>query len=124
MNVVLWIVTIVLALAFLAAGLMTLTRSKEQLVASGQAWVEGFGPGTIKAIGVAEVLGAAGLVLPALAGTALVLVPLAAIGLSLLMVGACMTHLRRGETPQIVVNVVLFALAVLVAWGRLGPYPL
>ena len=124
MNVVLWIVTIVLALAFLAAGLMKLTRSKAQLVASGQGWVEGFGSGAVKAIGVAEVLGALGLVLPALTGTALALVPLAAIGLALLMVGALVTHLRRGEKPQMVANAVLFALALLVAWGRLGPYPL
>ncbi|WP_448612836.1 DoxX family protein [Modestobacter sp. URMC 112] len=122
MDVVLWIVAGVLAVAFLGAGLMKLAQPKEKLVESGMGWAGDFSPGVVKAIGVLEVLGALGLILPALFGTAPVLVPLAAAGLALLMVGAIVVHARRKETPMIVINVVLLALAVFVAWGRFGQY--
>ncbi|MER7071368.1 DoxX family protein [Terrabacter sp. NPDC000476] len=122
MDIVLWILAGLLAVAFLGSGGMKLARSKEELAASGMGWTEGFGQGTIRLIGVLEVLAAVGLVLPALTGVAPVLVPLAATGLVLVMVGAIVTHARRGETPMIVVNVVLLVLAAIVAWGRFGPY--
>lgn len=122
MNVVLWIIAIVLALAFLAAGLMKLARPKEALAAMGMGYVEDFSAGTIKAIGALEVLAAIGLILPAVLGIAPALVPLAATGLVLMMVGAIITHLRRKELPNVIVNVVLLALAAVVAWGRFGPY--
>ena len=122
MNVVLWIIAIVLALAFLAAGFMKLTRSREQLVASGSGYVEDLSTGTVKAIGAAEVLAAIGLILPGITGIAPILVPLAATGLVLLMIGAIITHARRKEPQMVIVNVVLLALAAIVAWGRFGPY--
>jgi hypothetical protein len=52
------------------------------------------------------------------------LVPLAAVGLGLLMVGAAAVHVRRGEVPFIAVNAALLAVAAFVAWGRFGPYAL
>lgn len=121
MNIALWIVQALLAVAFLGAGAMKLTQPKEKLVTS-LAWAESFSPTAIKLIGAAEILGALGLVLPALTGIAPVLTPLAAVGLAVVMVGAIVTHGRRGETPMIAVNAVLLALAVFVAWGRFGPY--
>jgi uncharacterized membrane protein YfcA len=96
---------------------------KEKLVNFGQGWAQDFSPTSIRLIGVAEVLGAAGLIFPAVTHIAPILVPLAAIGLVLVMVGAAVVHARRKETMNIAVNVVLLALAVFVAWGRLGPYP-
>jgi hypothetical protein len=51
-----------------------------------------------------------------------VLVPLAALGLVLTMIGAAIVHGRRGETPAIAVNAVLLILAAVVVWGRFGPY--
>lgn len=122
MNVVLWIVAGLLALAFLAAGGMKVAQPKEKLAASGMGWVDDFSPNAIKAIGTLEVLAAVGLVLPPLLDVAPVLAPLAALGLVLTMVGAAITHGRRGETQMIVVNLVLGALAAVVAWGRFGPY--
>jgi uncharacterized membrane protein YphA (DoxX/SURF4 family) len=123
MNVLLWIIAGLLAAAFLAAGAMKLIQSKEQLLASGNmAWTEDFSPGTIKAIGGLEVLAAIGLILPAVLDIAPVLVPLAALGLVALMIGAAITHGRRGETPMIGVNLVLLALAAVVVWGRFGSY--
>ena len=121
MNVFLWIVAAVLAVAFAAAGLMKLTKSKADLAGQGMGWVEDFSPGMIKAIGALEVLAAVGLVVPPLVGIVPVLAPLAALGLVLLMVGAMITHARRRETPMVVVNLVLLALALVVVWGRFGP---
>lgn len=122
MDVVLWILAGLLAAAFLATGLLKLVRSREQLAQAGLGWVEDFGDGTVRLIGVLEVLAAVGLVLPPVVGVAEVLVPLAATGLVLVMGGAIVTHARRGETSMVVVNVVLLVLAALVAWGRFGPY--
>lgn len=123
MNIVLWIVAVLLALVFAAAGTMKLARSKAQLAEAGQAWVESFPPGAVKAIGALELLAAIGLIVPALTGVAPSLVGWAAVGLALLMAGAVVTHARRREYPLIAVNLVLLALAVFVAWGRLGSYP-
>ena len=122
MNLALWIVAIVLATGFAASGLVKLLVPKEKLVNFGQGWAQDFSPTSIRLIGVAEVLGAAGLILPAVTHIAPILVPLAAIGLVLVMLGAAVVHARRKETMNIAVNVVLLALAVFVAWGRLGPY--
>lgn len=120
MNVALWIIAGLLALAFLASGAMKLIQPKEKLPA-GWGWVEDFSAGSIKAIGALEVLAAVGLILPAALDLAPVLVPLAAVGLVLLMVGASIVHVRRREAQGIVVTLVLLALAVFVAWGRFGP---
>jgi uncharacterized membrane protein len=79
-------------------------------------------PTGIRLIGTAEVLGAIGLILPAVTHIAPILVPLAAIGLALTMVGAAVVHARRKEVPNIVVNAALLALAVFVTWHRFGPY--
>jgi uncharacterized membrane protein YphA (DoxX/SURF4 family) len=121
MNVVLWVIAGVLAVAFLAAGATKLTQPKEKLATS-MGWVEDFSPGAVKLIGALEVLAAIGLVLPAALDIVPVLVPLAAVGLVALMIGAALTHARRKEFPLIAINVVLLVLAALVAWGRFGPY--
>jgi uncharacterized membrane protein YphA (DoxX/SURF4 family) len=123
MNIVLWILTALLAVAFLAAGGMKLAQPKEKLAASpNMAWAQDFSPGMLKTIGALEVLAAVGLILPAVLGIVPVLVPLAAVGLILLMAGAAITHARRGESSAIAANVVLIVLAAVVAWGRFGPY--
>jgi len=122
MNIALWIVAGLLAVLFLASGSMKLIQSKEKLVASGMGALEPFSPGVIKTIGALEILGAVGLILPAVLDIAPVLVPLAAVGLALLMAGALITHLRRHETQPAVVTLILLALAAFVAWGRFGPH--
>src|SRR4051794_28245711 len=107
MNVVLWIIAGLLAAAFLAAGAMKLSQPKEKLAASGMGWTEDFSPRKIKLIGTLEILAAIGLILPAALGVVPVLVPLAALGLVAIMVGAIVTHARRREPQAIVINVVL-----------------
>ena len=103
---------------------MKIFRAEEQLVASGFGWARDFSPTAIRLIGVAEILGAIGLILPAAMHIAPILVSLAAVGLALVMAGAAAVHARRKEAPMIAMNAVLLALAVVVAWGRFGSYPL
>jgi uncharacterized membrane protein YphA (DoxX/SURF4 family) len=122
MNTALWIVQGILAFAFLGAGLLKLTQSREQLIPRVGGWVETYPAGGIKAIGAAEVLGAIGLIAPPALHIVPVLAPLAACGLAVVMAGAVVVHARRGEYSKVVVNLVLAALAVFVAWGRFGPY--
>lgn len=122
MNVVLWIVAGLLAAAFLAAGVMKLTQPKEKLATSGLAWTEDFSAGQVKAIGALELAAAVGLVVPAAIDVAPVLVPLAALGLALMMVGAAVVHVRRNEASMVPVNAVFLVLAAVVVWGRFGPY--
>ena len=120
MNVVLWIIAGLLAVLFIAAGGMKATMPKEKL-AERMAWVEDFSPAAIKTIGVLEVLGGLGLVLPAILDIAPILVPIAATGLAVTMVGAVIVHVRRKEPQLIVPNVVLLVLALVVAIFRFGP---
>ncbi|MEV6971644.1 DoxX family protein [Hamadaea sp. NPDC051192] len=122
MNVVLWIVASLLALAFLGAGLMKLTQPKAQLATKGLAWTEDYSVGAVKAIGALELLAGIGLILPALLDVAPIFVPLAALGLAVIMVGAIVVHARRKETNALPINLVFLVLAVVVVWGRFGPY--
>jgi uncharacterized membrane protein YphA (DoxX/SURF4 family) len=122
MNLALWIVAIVLAVAFAGSGLMKLAVPKDKLVTSGQGWAQDVSPTNIRLIGLVEVLGAAGLILPTVTHIAPILVPLAAVGLAFVMVGAAVVHARRKEPMNIAVNMTLLALAVFVAWGGFGPY--
>jgi uncharacterized membrane protein len=72
----------------------------------------------VRLIGTVEVLGAIGVVLPALTGVLPWLTPLAALGLAATMVGAILTHLRLGERSAVVPPMVLLILAAFVAYGR------
>ncbi|MFD3948003.1 DoxX family protein [Streptomyces sp. NPDC058579] len=122
MNTALWIVASVLALLFLMAGLMKISQPREKLAASGMAWAGDFSPGTVKAIGAIEVLGALGLILPAVLGIAPGLAAWAALGLAATMLCATAVHLRRKEAKALPVTLILLTLAAILAWGRFGPH--
>jgi uncharacterized membrane protein YphA (DoxX/SURF4 family) len=122
MEIVVWVLQILLALAFLGAGVMKLVRPRPALVSSGMGWADDYSDGGVKGIGALEVLGAIGLVLPAALGIAPILTPIAALGLALVMAAAVVVHLRRKE--QVVAPLVLGVLALAVAVLRFGPYPL
>jgi DoxX-like family len=100
MNLALWVAAIVLAAAFAGSGLMKQFVPKDKLVTSGQGWAQDFSPTSIRLIGLVEVLGAAGLILPAITHIAPILVPLAAIGLALVMVGAAICSCPAQRTNE------------------------
>ena len=124
MNLALWIAAGVLAAVLLVAAINKLVIPREKLASlPGGGWVEDFSPGALKCISTLEILGAVGLIMPAVLGIAPVLVPLAATGAALLFTGAVIMRLRRGEKATILVDLAYLALAVFVAWGRFGPEP-
>lgn len=127
MDIALWIVAGILALAYLVGGAGKILVPREKIAANGASgrWVLDARPGSVKAIGVLEVLGALGLILPAVLGIAPVLVPLAALGLAIIMVGAVVLRIRRGEYKILILDVVYLALNLFVVWGRLviEPFP-
>jgi uncharacterized membrane protein YphA (DoxX/SURF4 family) len=122
MNALLWTLQAVLAIAFAGAGAFKLLRPRAELIEKLGGWVEEFPALLIKPLGLVELLAAVGLILPPLLGVWVVLTPTAAVGLVLVMLGAIATHARRAEWANVAVNVVLAAMAVVVAWGRFGPY--
>lgn len=122
-NLILWAVQLLLGVAFLAAGVMKLTQSFETIREKLGGWADDIGPTGVKLIGAVELLGALGLVLPMLTGILPILTPIAAIGLGIVMVGAAATHLRRSEMGAIAPNMVLLALTLVVAVGRLALVP-
>ena len=124
MNIVLWIVQILLALAFLMAGILKSTQPLDRLAARMQ-WVNSLRPPRlVRVIGALEVLGAIGLILPAVTGILPWLTPLAAAGLVLTMIGAMMLHARIGEGSRIAPNIVLLLLAAFIVVGRFVVMPL
>jgi uncharacterized membrane protein YphA (DoxX/SURF4 family) len=110
----------VLAAIFVLTGLTKLTQPREKMAAGPMSWAADVSNAQFRGIGVLELLGAAGLILPGVLGIAGVLTPLAAAGLALVMVGAFLTHARLGETKRLAAPLVLFGLALLIALARFG----
>jgi uncharacterized membrane protein YphA (DoxX/SURF4 family) len=117
-NTFLWIAQGMLAAMFMMTGIMKVVQKKEAM-ADKMGFVEDFSQMQVTGIGVLEIMGAMGVILPWATGILPWLTPLAAVGLALTMVGAFLTHLRRKELiPMGVVNIMLFSLALFTAYGR------
>jgi uncharacterized membrane protein YphA (DoxX/SURF4 family) len=124
-NIGLWAAQVLLALVYLAAGGMKLFQPIETLVAAGMAYVTTMPELFIRFVGVVEILGAIGVVLPALTRIRPMLTPAAAVGLSLVQVSAIILHALRGETAMTLpMNLVLLALSLFVVWGRTRKAPI
>lgn len=124
MNIALWIVQGLMAFAFFGAGFMKLTTPVPDLIAAGMGgWVADSPELLIRFIGLSEVLGALGLILPGATKIQPWLTPLAAACLALVMVLAGATHAAYGELGSLVPNAVLFGMTAFVAWGRFKAVP-
>ncbi|MGW3738525.1 DoxX family protein [Streptomyces sp. NPDC005148] len=122
MNLALWIAAGLLAAVALTGGISKTFVPKEKLAAvHGGGWADDAGVGFVKTLGLFELLAVLGLILPVVVDIAPVLVPVTAVCWVLLMVGAMVTHGRRGESKFVVLNLVYLALAAFIAWGRFGP---
>jgi hypothetical protein len=119
MNVALWIVQGLLAAVFLFAGGMKLVLPLEDL--KGPVEVPG---AFLRFIGVAEVLGAIGLILPSLLRIRPGLTPLAAAGLVIIMIGATVLTLAVGQVGPALISLVVGLLSAFVAYGRWRLAPL
>jgi uncharacterized membrane protein YphA (DoxX/SURF4 family) len=121
MHTILWILQVLLAALFIVTGTVKLTQPRRKMAAGPMKWAAHVTDAQFRAIGLVEILGALGLVVPAALGVATFLTPLAAVGLALTMVAAGMTHLRLGELDRIAVPLFVLALTVFVAIERFGP---
>jgi uncharacterized membrane protein YphA (DoxX/SURF4 family) len=127
MNMALWICQVLLAVVFLVSGIAKSTMSREQLLASGQTGAAAFPLPVTRFTAICELLAVVGLIVPPLLDIAPSLAGWAAIGLSVVMVGAMSMHSRlalTGPTPaewrNVAVNVLILAVCVFVAVGRLA----
>ena len=124
MNILLWIIQILLALLFLVAGVPKLIFSVDELMRNAPPNAIRFPDLFMKFIGLVEVLGALGLVLPGLLRTRQELTPLAALGLLIVMIGAVVTTIMSGAVAEAIVPLVVALLCAFVAYGRWKLKPL
>ena len=120
MNIALWVLQVLLALVFLAHGVMMLAPPAAvavQMDAMLPRWFQVF-------LGVAEVLAAIGLTLPGLTRIQPGLVPAAAAGVVVVMVSATVLHVVRGEFSSAATTCVLLVMAIVVAYGRWRSLPI
>lgn len=122
MNIALWIVAGVFGFGYVAGGIVKLTMPYERYAAK-LGWPQDFTPGNVRFMGVVEVLGGIGLVLPGLVDVAPVLVPVAASCMALYMAGAITERIRRGEYKELLGDLLFLAAMVFIAWGRFSIEP-
>jgi uncharacterized membrane protein len=118
MNTALWIIQGLLAAMFTMAGIMKSTLPKEKLDKQFP-WSNDFSLNTVRFIGLSELLGAIGLIVPWLTDIAPILTPVSALGFCIIMVLATnLVHLKKKEYKETAFNIILFLLAAFVAYGR------
>jgi putative oxidoreductase len=120
LRIALWSAQIALAIVFALAGGMKVATPAAELAKT----APGFPLAFLRFLGIAELAGAIGIILPALTRIAPVLTPLASSGFVIVMASAGVLHLVRGQFGELAVVVVLGALAYFVAWGRFKRAPI
>jgi uncharacterized membrane protein YphA (DoxX/SURF4 family) len=118
MNTALWILQSLIAAAFLYSGTQKSLYSEQKLVAIGQTGVEGLPIALIRFIGVSEILGTIGIILPMLLHILPILTTISAICFAVIMIPAAIIHYKRHEFRNVFNNCVLFLICVFVAYGR------
>ena len=119
----LWVVQGLLGAMFLAVGAMKATQPIAVLVDT-LGWPAAVPAALVRVIGVAELLGALGLILPAATRVKPMLTPLAGVGLAMVLLLATIFHISRGELGALPIPLVLGGLAAFVAWGRAAKAPI
>lgn len=119
MNTFIWTLQGLMAFVFMFSGINKAYFDEKTLVEKGQTGVEGLSSGLIKFIGISEILGAIGLILPSLLNIYPVLTPIAAISMGAIMIPAGIIHFRRKEHKNVLLNIAILVLCGAVAWGRL-----
>ena len=122
LNISLWVAQGLLAAAFGMAGFMKISSPIEQLAQSGMSFVNEYSAGMVRFIGISELLGAIGLILPAALRIKPILTPLAAVGIAIIMMLATGYHITHSEPFAPTIGFLL--LAVFVAWGRYKTAPI
>lgn len=123
LNVALWVSQGLLAAMFIMAGTNKCFQTIDEL-SKMLPWATQVPEGLVRFIGISELLGGLGLLLPSILRIKPILTPIAAIGLVTIMVFASIFHISRGETSVIGINFVIMAIALFVAWGRIKKVPI
>jgi uncharacterized membrane protein YphA (DoxX/SURF4 family) len=118
MDTALWICQVFLAITFGYSGVMKSTRSREELISGGQTGVAGLSYRVIRFIGISEVVGAIGIVVPWLTGILPVLTPVTAVCFALIMILAAPIHYSRGEFRSVGINITLLLTSLFVVYMR------
>ncbi len=121
MNIALWIIQVLLGALFLFAGVMKFIMPVEEMTKQMPVAVSG---GFLHFIGVAEVLGGLGLILPSALSVQPRLTPVAALGLVIIMAGATWITLVGGDVKSALMPAVVGLLLLFVAYGRLRLAPI
>lgn len=122
-HIALWIAQGLLAVMFIMAGIMKATQPIEALAES-LPWVTSTPLTLVRFIGISELLGGLGILIPSIFRFKPFLTVWAALGLALVMVLAAGFHASRGEFPNIGMNIVLIGIALFIAWGRSKKAPI
>jgi hypothetical protein len=119
MNIFLWICQGILAAAFLYSGIFKAYFSKQKLLAIGQTGVGGLHDSTIRFIGISEIVGVIGIILPWTLNIFPILTPAAALCFMIIMILAARVHYKLKEPRNVSTNVFLFILSAIVFIFRL-----
>jgi len=120
MNIVLWILQVLMAIAFMYSGICKSIFSIRKLVyEKGQTGIENLPLSLVRFIGASEILGSLGLILPWTLNILPPLTPVSAMLFALIMIPAAVIHYKRKEPKNIVTNVVFFCICIFIACGRM-----
>lgn len=123
LHVSLWAVQVLLGLLFLSGGVMKVSQPIAEL-AQKLVWPGALPEGLVRFIGLSELLGGLGLILPSVTRVKPWLTPLAGAGLLTIMLLASLFHVSRGELGVLPMNFALGGLAAFIAWGRYKKVPI
>jgi uncharacterized membrane protein YphA (DoxX/SURF4 family) len=118
MNTILWICQAILAITFLYSGINKSIFSTDQLVTKGQTGVANLPLGLTRFIGISEIIGSIGIIVPWWINIWPFLTPVTAICFVVIMLLAAPIHYKRKEPQNVATNLILLAISLFVVWGR------
>jgi putative oxidoreductase len=123
LNITLWIVQGLTAALMLMSAFMKIATPIPELSAKWK-WTGELPQQVVRMLGIVDLLGGIGIILPAILKIKPGLTPLAAVGVVLLMISATVFHISRGESSVIAFNIILMLFASFIAWGRYKKLPI
>src|ERR1700759_2827559 len=120
MNTILWILQVLTGIIFMYSGInKSIFPIRKLVYEHGQPGVENLSLPLVRFIGVSEILGAFGLILPWWVKILPALTPISAILLAIVMIPAAIIHYKRKEPKNVMTNIILFCICIFIACGRL-----
>jgi uncharacterized membrane protein YphA (DoxX/SURF4 family) len=120
MNSLLWVLQSAIAFVFMYSGINKSIFSEQRLVARGQTGVEGLPLPLIRFIGITEILGAVGVILPRLLQILPILTIISSICFAIIMILAARIHYKRKEFRNVFINSIIFLVCIFITYGRIA----